>query len=244
MNLYFDIETIPVQDPEQIAGMRAALTDELEKALGGIKAPGNYKKAESIAEYEAAEAQRLRSEYPQRLEDAIASTGLDGGLGQIACIGWAVEDGPVMSRHVEDLTPAAERDLLAHWFHSLVSAHSGHAGRRPVLIGHNSNAFDIPFIWKRAIVHGVRPPLWFPRDPKPWGDATFDTMTAWAGARGHIGMDRLCKLLGLPGKGGMSGADVWPLVQAGRIADVAEYCRGDVERTRQLHRRMSFEAAA
>jgi hypothetical protein len=35
---------------------------------------------------------------------------------------------------------------------------------------------------------------------------------------------------------------VWDFVQAGRLDDVAEYCRGDVERVRLLHRRLTFEA--
>ena len=53
-------------------------------------------------------------------------------------------------------------------------------------------------------------------------------------------MDRLCRLLGIPGKGDISGADVWPMVKAGKLAEVAEYCRGDVERTRALYNRMTF----
>ena len=40
----------------------------------------------------------------------------------------------------------------------------------------------------------------------------------------------------------MDGSRVWDFVQAGRLDDVAEYCRGDVERVRLLHRRLTFEA--
>jgi predicted PolB exonuclease-like 3'-5' exonuclease len=57
-------------------------------------------------------------------------------------------------------------------------------------------------------------------------------------------MDRLCRLLGIPGKGDISGADVWPMVQSGRIQEVAKYCRDDVERTRAMHKRMTFAEAA
>ena len=53
-------------------------------------------------------------------------------------------------------------------------------------------------------------------------------------------MDRLCKILGIPGKGDMDGSRVWPMVQSGKIAAVADYCRGDVDRTRAIHKRMTF----
>ena len=90
------------------------------------------------------------------------------------------------------------------------------------------------------MVQRIKPPIWFPRDPKPWGDSTFDTMTAWAGTKDRISMDRLCRILGIEGKGDISGADVWPLVKAGKVSEVAEYCKGDVERTRAIFRRMTF----
>ena len=60
----------------------------------------------------------------------------------------------------------------------------------------------------------------------------------------------ICEALGIPGKGSefddpedeIEGAKVWDAVAAGRIADVARYCNGDVERTRLMHKRMIFEA--
>jgi hypothetical protein len=38
----------------------------------------------------------------------------------------------------------------------------------------------------------------------------------------------------------MTGADVWPYVQAGRLDEVAEYCRQDVRRVREIYQRMTF----
>jgi predicted PolB exonuclease-like 3'-5' exonuclease len=57
----------------------------------------------------------------------------------------------------------------------------------------------------------------------------------------RISLDRLCKVLGLPGKDDMTGADVWPYVQAGRLDEVAEYCRQDVRRVREIFQRMNFQ---
>jgi NTP pyrophosphatase (non-canonical NTP hydrolase) len=55
----------------------------------------------------------------------------------------------------------------------------------------------------------------------------------------------LCKVLGIEGKGSeigdeIDGSKVWDFVQAGRIAEVATYCGGDVHRAREMHRRMAF----
>ena len=224
MNIFIDIETVPCQ----ILGIRAELSEE-------IKHPGVLKKAESIAEWE-------REVKPAVIEEAWRKTSFDGGLGQIVCIGWAVDDEEVRSLQVADLTRNSEWMLLIEWFTELRNLHAGMSGRVPTLIGHNHVAFDLPFIWKRAMIQAVKPPFWFHRDIKPWSDSIFDTMTEWSGVRDRISMDRLCRILGIPGKAdGPTGADVWPMVLAGKIDDVAEYCRSDVWRTREIFKRMTFK---
>ena len=91
------------------------------------------------------------------------------------------------------------------------------------------------------MVLGVKPPAFFPRNPKPWSEEVADTMLLWdAQQRAGGSMDRICRLMGIPGKGDMDGSKVWPAVLEGRMAEVAEYCRQDVERTRAMHRRMIF----
>lgn len=222
MNIFVDIETIPSQDPRVKADIAAS-----------IKPPATYKKTESIAEW-------LAENRDKEAEAEWLKTSFDGGAGQIVVIGWAIEDTGPQSVQVEDTWPHSEVQMLRSFFAKLTSLHST-SGTRPVLIGHNHVGFDIPFIWKRAMVHNIKPPLWFPRNPKPWSDGIVDTMTLWdSQQRAGGSMDRLCRILGIPGKDGMSGADVWPAVRDGRIDDVAEYCRGDVDRTRAMYRRMVF----
>jgi 3'-5' exonuclease len=241
-HIYFDIETIPAQRDTHVAAIRAEMDADRATALQLVKAPSNYKDPEKIAAYIEAERERINADHEAFVQAAILKTGLDGSFGQIVCIGWAFDDGETQSLQAGGLSLDDEASLIADWFAALSAAHVGNSGTRPVLVGHNHAAFDIPFVWKRAIVHGIKPPFWFPRDPKPWSDVLFDTMTQWAGARERISLDRLCRALGITGKDDFTGADVWPAVQAGRINDVASYCRGDVERTRAIHRRMSFAA--
>ena len=222
MNVFFDIETIPSQLP----GIR-------EEFAAAVTAPATYKKPESIAEW-------LRENRDAEAEAAWLKTSFDGGVGQVVCIGWAIDNDEPQSLHVADLSASQEYALLVDFFAAMQVRYSTH-GTRPVLIGHNHVGFDLPFLLKRCYVHNVKPPMWWPRNPKPWAETVQDTMLMWDANQRHGGsMDRICKLMGIPGKQGMTGADVWPAVQAGRIAEVADYCRDDVSRTRAMWRRMGF----
>lgn len=220
-DIFFDIETIPSQLPGILDEFKAAVT-----------APAQYKKADSIAEW-------LRENRDAEAERQWLNTSFDGGLGQICVIGVALGDDDPVSFAVSDLSTAAERQVLSDFFGVVAMAGAGSR-----VIGHNVIGFDMRFVWQRAMVLGVKPPFHFPRDPKPWGDQAFDTMTAWSGVKDRISMDRLCRIFGIEGKGDMDGSKVWPMVQEGRIAEVAEYCRGDVLRTRAMFKRMTFAEVA
>lgn len=214
MNIYLDIETIPSQSPELSAKFRKEVT-----------APATYKKPESIAEWMAENADRIAQEQ-------VDKTGLDPAYGHICTIAWAVDDGEVQALHAE--TVEQEADVLRAFFASIPSD----TWAKPTFIGHYISGFDLRFILCRAVVLGVRIPPSIPRDAKPWDKGLFDTMTAWAGSRGTIGMDKLCEALGLAGKSeGLDGSQVGKAWAEGRHAQIIEYCMGDVERTRAIHRK-------
>lgn len=218
MNLYLDIETIPSQSPEVHSAIAETVT-----------CPGNISKPESIAAWAA-------DKKPGLVKEAIAKTSFDGSVGHVCCIAWAWDDDEPQSSSID--TMDMERDILEVVMQDLVEQAAYDKYHDPVLIGHNIVNFDIRFLWQRAIVLGVRMPRWFPRDPKPWGTDTFDTMTAFAGQRGTIGLDRLCRSLGLPGKDDIDGSMVGDLWADGEHEKIAAYCRADVERTRAVHLKM------
>lgn len=222
--IYLDIETLPSRDE--------SIRDEIRARL---KPPGTLKKSESIAEWWEVTA-------PGVVEEEWLKTALDGTYGRLACIGYAVDDEPVVVTAGDDSTDA-EAHLLRLFFDGMRAVSSGNSGQRPVLVGHNHVGFDLPFLWRRAVILGVRPPLWWPTPAvKPWSDQIFDTMLQWAGQRGTISLDRLAKALGIAGKAGMSGADVWPAWQRGERQQIADYCADDVRITREIHRRMTFQS--
>lgn len=229
MNVFIDIETIPCQLPGYVEQLAAEVT-----------APATYKKADSVEAWLAENRMAVATEQ-------WLKTSFDGGLGQVVCISWATDEGDSdchmvcpQSNGDGPLSARAEEALLDRFVIDIDDLLSRRNTYQLRWVGHNVAEFDLPFLWKRMVVRGLPPPRWLPHHPKPWGEQVYDTMTEWAGTRGRISLDRLCKLLGIPGKDGMTGADVWPAVQAGRIVEVAEYCRADVERVRSVYRRLNF----
>jgi hypothetical protein len=211
--LYLDIETIPTTDAEKIAEIAAS-----------ISCPGNISKPESIAAWEA-------EKKPKLVEEAVAKTSFSGAYGKVCCIGWAWDDFEARSTIGAD-----ECEVIQSAFDCI----SSNLARVPIVtvVGHYVANFDLRFLMQRAIVLGVQLPAWFPRDPKPWSREVFDTMAAWAGAKDSISLDNLCKVLGIPGKDGVDGSMVAGMWQRGEYDAIASYCRDDVERVRNVHRKM------
>src|SRR4051812_33478297 len=74
---YVDIETLPSNNP--------LVMDDI---TAGVKPPKNYKKPDTIAEWE-------RDEKPALVAEALSRTALDGTYGRVCVVGWAFEDYPV-----------------------------------------------------------------------------------------------------------------------------------------------------
>ena len=211
--LYLDIETVPTTDVDRIAEIAATIT-----------CPGNISKPESIAAWEA-------EKKPKLVEEAVAKTSFSGAYGKVCCIGWAWDDGMSFSAIQDD-----ERSLVQSAFDRITNGAPQYG--LTTIVGHYVANFDLRFLMQRAIVLGIALPTWFPCDPKPWSREVFDTMTAWAGAKDSISLDNLCKVLGIPGKGDVDGSMVAGMWQRGEYEAIAEYCRQDVERVRNVHRKM------
>jgi len=216
LDIFLDIETIPNQSPEYRAAVRES-----------IKPPAQFKKPDSIAQWLAENAETATDE-------AIAKTSFDPAYGHIACIGWAVGDDEVSNITFADT--ALEKQCLEVFFDSIATSCGVHMAR---WIGHYISGFDLRFLLNRAIVLGVQLPskLILPRDIKPWSDQVFDTMTAWAGAKGTISQDNLAKALGLSGKGDFDGSMVAEAWANGEHAKIADYCKNDVETVRAIYQR-------
>ena len=238
MNLYIDIETIPSQLPWVKEDIRL-----------NIKAPGNYKKPEAIAKWKE-----------DNWEDQWLKTSLDGSRGEIICIAWALDDSEpeVVWRKLpssKDDYSGSEEEVIRSFFSKVVEqirlADLAEKGLReagelgvpgPVWVGHYLTGFDLRFIWQRCVINSIPPQISIPYDATAWDRRVFDTKLEWSGKQpsGAGSLDMVSRLLGYEGKGDIDGSKVWGYVQDGREEEVAEYCRQDVEKTRILHKRMTF----
>lgn len=239
MNIYLDIETIPGQSPNVREALAASAA--LEKA--DVRAPSNYKDEAKIADYIAAK----HAEIDDSVDERWRKTSLDGAYGQIVVAAIAIDDAPPVAFYHPEWA-IAERAILHTLFDALQAAYDPARMTRPTFIGHNIVSFDLRFIFQRAVLNGVLPPSIIPFNARPWDTTVFDTMTEWAGVGNRVSLDKLCSAFGIPTKGSeigdeIDGSKVWDYMQAGRIADVVEYCKGDVERVRAIHRRMTFAEA-
>ncbi|MGA9997697.1 MAG: ribonuclease H-like domain-containing protein [Pyrinomonadaceae bacterium] len=178
--------------------------------------------------------------------DDHARTALSGDFGRILCIGFADEDGlGGISRGClgwDDKRKrfnGDERQIL-NGFWQMMRRFRPNVDR---VIGHNLFDFDLKFIYKRSVVHGVKPSveLSFARYRN---QPLFDTMCEWErwGYGSKISLDRLAHVLNLPSSksDGVDGSQVCELYTAGEHEKIYDYCLRDVELTRLIYRRMTF----
>jgi len=236
MNVYLDIETVPTQSDSEILVM----VQEKNAEKSAVKAPSNYKDQVKIDEYIAAKQAEIESEFDQRYR----KTSFDGALGQIVAISYAIDDEPVENIY-SDNWKNHEENIIDHFYRAISVRYKPSEHRQPVFIGHNLVGFDLRFLFQRSVLLGVKPPMFVPFAAKPWDQTVFDTMLEWAGHGKTVSLAKLCRVFQIDAKGAeigeeIDGSKVWDFVMAGRIADVSTYCGGDVERTRLIHKRLSF----
>lgn len=114
---------------------------------------------------------------------------------------------------------------------------------------HAGIGFDIPFIFKRMMVHQVVPnELLETAFAKPWelAEQIIDTKDAWKGtAFAATSLMVIAHALGIPSpKDDISGADVGKVYYSGEegaIARITKYCEKDVLTTANVVRRCRFE---
>jgi hypothetical protein len=66
-----------------------------------------------------------------------------------------------------------------------------------------------------------------------------DLLAMYTG-RANAPLDDLARLMGLPGKSGMDGSQVWEAYQQGRLAEIRNYCETDVVNTYLLYARFQM----
>ena len=105
----------------------------------------------------------------------------------------------------------------------------------------NGRGFDGPFLMLRSAVLGIPPTrnlVGYRYALRPHTDL-LEAITFFGASR-KWNLDFACKAFGVesPKEHGMDGFSVGPFYRAGRIREIAEYCRRDVEATAGLFRKL------
>jgi predicted PolB exonuclease-like 3'-5' exonuclease len=111
--------------------------------------------------------------------------------------------------------------------------------RRPTLVSFNGRGFDLPLLELAAFRYGVSAPGWFQAGGKTFEQprSRYNTtahidlcelLTNFGSTRFHGGLNLAANILGKPGKMDVQGDMVQDMYDAGRLAEINDYCRCDV----------------
>jgi 3'-5' exonuclease len=105
----------------------------------------------------------------------------------------------------------------------------------------NGRCFDGPFLMLRSAIHGIpasKNLVGYRYSVKPHLDLL--DVVSFFGATRKWNLDFTCKAFGVesPKEHGMDGYSVGPYYRAGRLKEIALYCRRDVEATARLFRKV------
>ena len=124
----------------------------------------------------------------------------------------------------------------------------------PQLVSWNGGGFDLPVLHYRGLIHGIVAPRYWDLGDGDYNDSRdfkwnnyisryhmrhLDLMDLLAmyQPRANAPLDDLAKLAGFPGKLGMDGGKVWEAWQAGKCAEIRDYCETDVINTYLVYNR-------
>ena len=179
-----------------------------------FKAPGNYKDKEKIAA--AIEEQR---------QEWLSRAALSAVTGRVLAVGWWQEG---------ETTIIAEDDE-AETLRKAWQAIEDAARDRRIVVGFNSNRFDLPFMTRRSWALGVPVPSGvYGARGYVNGQAFVDLMDEWAcgDRQATIKLDTLAKFLGCGAKNG-SGAEFAGLWETDRAKALA-YLENDMAITAKV----------
>jgi 3'-5' exonuclease len=212
--LAFDIETVPdVELGRRLYGLEGLADGQVAKAMFALR------RQDTGGDFLSLEQQRVV---------AIACA-LRSGEGFRV---WSVGE-----------PGAGEAELVQRFF-------DGIGKLTPNLVSWNGSGFDLPVLNYRALLHGVRAArFWETGDEDPafrhnnylsryhWRHTDLMDVLSGFGSRNRVSLANMACLLGLPGKLGFGGDQVWDAWQRGDLAGIRRYCETDALNTYLIYLR-------
>jgi hypothetical protein len=141
---------------------------------------------------------------------------------------------------------APERELVQRFFDGLERY-------SPTLVSWNGSGFDLPVLNYRALRHGVNAHRYWEvgdgdRDFRynnylsryHWRHIDLMDVLSGYGASGRASLEVAAQLIGLPGKLGIGGAQVWSAYRRGELGAIRDYCETDVLNTYLIYLRFEL----
>lgn len=209
--LFLDIETVPLVP--NFDGLTEVLQNEWSK-----------------------KAKYLKSNIIENAEPSMLFTekaGVFSEFAKVVCIvvGSLQQQGDSWTLRLKHLANDDEKQLLLD-FKELVQRFSKHYPHLQ-FCGHNIKEFDVPFLCRRMLIHGIQlPDCMNLSGKKPWEITHHDTLEMWKfGDYKHFtSLALLAEILGIPSPkddmdGSMVGQVYW---QDKDLLRIAKYCMQDV----------------
>ena len=238
LNAFFDLETLP---------QSGSLQQYIDDAKESIKVPSDLTKPKLIAALEYGTdakyktVDELKSDWIDRFgseqakiqgEHQWRKTALDGAKGEICVIGSTIENDAIEAFSQLNMSESEMIRQFWQWMDDSIGSSQWR------FAAHNAK-FDVPYIWHRSVILGVKPSLWFNAHGRH-GQSHYCTMEAWTGFNGKISLDSLAKALGVEGKScGIDGSTVYETWLT-EPRKVIEYCKDDVKVLRDIYNRLEF----
>ena len=139
-----------------------------------------------------------------------------------------------------------ERELVQRFFYGLERY-------TPVLVSWNGSGFDLPVLQYRALRYGVNAHRYWETGDSDrdfrynnylsryhWRHIDLMDVLSGYGASGRASLELAAQLIGLPGKLGIGGAQVWSSYLRGELAAIRDYCETDVLNTYLIYLRFQL----
>lgn len=215
--LFFDIETVPATASFE------ELNSEFQE-LWSLKSARIDKENTNVAEV-----------FENR-------AGIFAEFGKVICISVGIivyEGGPPKLR-ITSFYSDDEKEVLIG-FKNLLDKHFDNP-RKHILIGHNIKEFDIPYVCRRMLVHGLElPEVINVAGKKPWEIPHLDTLELWkfGDFKNYTSLRLLAALFDIPTpKDDIDGSQVASVYyKDGDLERIKTYCQKDVVTVAQLMRK-------
>ncbi|MCM8779026.1 MAG: ribonuclease H-like domain-containing protein [Candidatus Omnitrophica bacterium] len=136
----------------------------------------------------------------------------------------------IVEENVEFI-PGTEAEIIKHFWQAIK--------KYDQFITFNGRTFDCPYIMIRSAIHKIKPTrnlMPYRYDPKEHIDL-LDLLTFYGAVRKRFGLHMWCRAFGIksPKEEGITGDNVKELFKQKKFLEIARYCLGDLQATKELY---------